>query len=295
MEENHEPPLPPHSESFINVINAIKFTSREIDILAFILGGRTAKKIASFLSLSPKRVENCISQIMLKLQCNSRMSIIDFLESSDKTPFLKRHYSMLVGKPSLEQPLSLPDEKPKLSEAIKTLDFLQKRKWKYTILAFFALICGLGFTTYKYHDNKMQKDTIRSDLVIPTESVFLNRLELMAQIEDRFKGQSGIQTIALVGPGGSGKTTLARQYVHPQKANVLWEINAETHESLKGAFENLAEALAKTKEGKKIFRELQEIKDTLARENKIIQFVKEHLKIYSNWLLIFDITPAIKQ
>lgn len=40
----------------LEVINEIKFTPREIEVIAFIVSGRATKKIASFLSLSPKTV-----------------------------------------------------------------------------------------------------------------------------------------------------------------------------------------------------------------------------------------------
>ena len=44
------------------------------------------------------------------------------------------------------------------------------------------------------------------------------------------------QTVALVGLGGSGKTTLAHQYANKQKANIVWEINAESIEKYRHIF-----------------------------------------------------------
>ena len=129
---------------------------------------------------------------------------------------------------------------------------------------------------------------LRSDLILPTNSVFLDRPELTQDINTKLINQKGIQTIALVGPGGSGKTTLARQYAHQQKENVIWEINAETHESLRASFENLAQALSQTEEDKKELRGLLEIKDPTKREENILQFVKKHLSSTPNWVLIYD-------
>lgn len=63
-------------------IQGIKFTTREIEIIAFILSGRSGKKTASFLSISPKTVENYTHNIKEKLKCNSREGIIDFIEKS---------------------------------------------------------------------------------------------------------------------------------------------------------------------------------------------------------------------
>ncbi len=56
----------------LQVINGIKLTRREIDIIAFFVCGRSAKKIAGFFSISPKTVENHVHNIMVKLGCNSR-------------------------------------------------------------------------------------------------------------------------------------------------------------------------------------------------------------------------------
>ena len=79
----------------IDKIKGIKFTYREIDIITYLLSRVTAKKIASFLFISPKTVETHIRNIMQKLECNSRESIIDFVESSDEILVLKKYYLFL--------------------------------------------------------------------------------------------------------------------------------------------------------------------------------------------------------
>lgn len=76
----------------------IKITSREMDIIACVLSGRTSKTIASFLSISPKTVETHIRSIMLKLECNSRDGIVNFIEKSGQLPFVKNRYQELLIK-----------------------------------------------------------------------------------------------------------------------------------------------------------------------------------------------------
>ena len=66
----------------LETINGIKFTWREIDIVAFMVHGKSTKKIASFLSISPRTVENHVRNIMMKIECNSREAIVDFVEKS---------------------------------------------------------------------------------------------------------------------------------------------------------------------------------------------------------------------
>src|SRR4051812_23407315 len=78
------------------VINETPFTSRELDILACLVNGRRVKMIAAFLSIAPKTVETHIRNIMLKLDCNSQESIINFIEKSDKLAQIKTHYISIL-------------------------------------------------------------------------------------------------------------------------------------------------------------------------------------------------------
>lgn len=129
---------------------------------------------------------------------------------------------------------------------------------------------------------------IRSDLPIPTDKTLLKRRNFMDQIEAFMNSNNGIKTVALVGIGGSGKTTIAHQYAVAQNLPVVWEINAETDSGLIKSFENLATALSQTKEEESILKGYATIKNLEERRDKIISFVKERLKLQAEWLLIFD-------
>lgn len=78
-------------------IGGISFTQREIDVTACILNGRSPKKIAAFLSISPKTVENHIRNIKIKLNCSTQEQVIDFLEASEHLAVIKKHYFNLLG------------------------------------------------------------------------------------------------------------------------------------------------------------------------------------------------------
>lgn len=418
-------------EKHLSTINNVHFTNREIDVIACLLSARRTSKTAFFLSIHPRTVETHIRNIMLKLGCNTREGIIDFIETSDKTSLLRNYYSLLRVNILFEQSLKdisklirdtnlncfLMTEKEKdsliihlrshlalvgiavstsakkrerdyvicvlpniitkdevspfLKKAIhgsrKTLFLLQERENRTEIpqmlkdldvidfakkenyyFSFFLLLKkllpDLNFDeiSAKFKDkykviypnsehphvtsNERKLDnrfvhqisrrcilammlvffafsgsllvfywsqgneilSFRSDLAIPTNAVRLDRPELIHQIDENLKKQDAIQTVALVGAGGAGKTTLARQYAHQQKAKIIWEINAETQESLKSSFEQLAQALAKTEEDKKVLREIEAIKDSEKREESILQFTKDHLKLCTNWFLIYD-------
>lgn len=76
-------------------ITDINFTQREIDILAYLLGGRSAKRIASFLDISPRTVEHHIRNIMMKLECHSQEKIKDLIQKSELYHELTNHYARL--------------------------------------------------------------------------------------------------------------------------------------------------------------------------------------------------------
>ncbi|OJW55181.1 MAG: hypothetical protein BGO67_05260 [Alphaproteobacteria bacterium 41-28] len=158
-------------------------------------------------------------------------------------------------------------------------------RWGFLSAVFIVSLIGIGYLAFHRYSSVPQ---IITNLVIPTESILLDRSELMARLDKKFKGNKGIQAVAIVGAGGGGKTTFAKQYAHPQKSPVIWEIHAETKGSLAASFESLAIELSKTEEDKIILTELQKIKNVTEKEEKIILFVKEHLRLYPNWVLIYD-------
>lgn len=197
------------------------------------------------------------------------------------------------GKQESEQDIfesSLHTHLPNLADDVKTNAIFKK---KTVLLGALPILLVLFVLKYGEFNGKSQTDakltaSIRSDMVIPTSSTFLGRLHVIDQIEKSLNDNGAIKTVAIVGIGGAGKTTIARKYALQQNANIVWEINAATREDLRESFERLAYALCKTEEEKTILMGLQNIKNNLEKDQKILLFVKERMKRISNWFLIYD-------
>ena len=156
----------------------------------------------------------------------------------------------------------------------------------FFIIVFSSVIYAMFYYGYVPENNKM--NSVRSAFHIPAKSLLFERPKLMKKIKEKIKGDKGIHVVALVGIGGAGKTVIARQYAREQNSTIVWEINAESKDTLSKSFEELAYVLSKYAQKNQEFKDIQEIKEPFDRKRKLIIFVQKLFKDYSNWVLLFD-------
>ena len=98
--------IPPSlHDKTLTILNGVKFTHREIDIITLIFHTRGSSKIAYLLCISTRTVETHTANIMRKMDANSREGIIDFVEKSGRAPWIKKHYRNLLNEVDFKKQL----------------------------------------------------------------------------------------------------------------------------------------------------------------------------------------------
>lgn len=124
-------------------------------------------------------------------------------------------------------------------------------------------------------------DTLPNNFYLERSSI-LNKMDRLLGIPN------SINTVALVGIGGSGKTTLAHQYANSHGTSIIWKSNAETPESTFTSLECLAYALCENETDKADFYEIQKITTLFKKEYMTFSFLKHRAPKHKDWILIYD-------
>lgn len=171
-------------------------------------------------------------------------------------------------------------------------------KKKYTILYTIFVVCIALSLVFFIAPMRLTTEVADAQILhefdVSAKGVLLDRPNVIAMIDDKFREMDGsIKILALIGSGGSGKTTIAGLYAEQSQNNLAWTINSETTEALLMSFERIAKAIARAKGVNNALYAILEIKSPEKRHNEIIEFVMDHLTNTDKWLLIYDNVESI--
>lgn len=180
-------------------------------------------------------------------------------------------------------------KKAKKKKNWRILNYLAR---KISLLPTVIIFSALASLLYSVFPENKQDSLIKSDLIIPIESAFLERNNITGAMNRKFNKQTSsksIPTVALIGAGGSGKTTIARDYGNRYKnAAVIWEFNAQSKYTLTSSMRDLAYSLANKPHLQAELGLIMKIENQQIYLKQLVQFVKTQLKQKSSWLLIYD-------
>lgn len=155
-----------------------------------------------------------------------------------------------------------------------------------------ALSIGIIFAMFTHKHNVSTAMSI--NFFLPDQKVLLSRRTIDKQLENVLSRSDGINVAVLLGIGGSGKSTIARQYGKGHKASIIWEINAETKHSILSSFEALAYVLCNNNNDRQELRNILDIKDFVKQEKQLLLFTQKQLKQLGRWIIIYDNVQLLK-
>lgn len=212
-------------KNFLSEIKDIKFTLREVDIIACVIHNRGEKKIAILLDISPKTVSAHVYNILNKMGFNSKDQIIDFIENAGQSAHFREYYLHLLLKIHFKKFLKKVSNN--LNKAGLELACSHNEKLANEIL--FEAIerdCNIANISLKSVSENIDTDLERFDFKkISAENYYLNFVEYILSLIPKEGNQE-------VGNGLKEEFLKSYQYVQDSySGKVLVEIQGKPQSS----------------------------------------------------------------
>lgn len=172
-------------------------------------------------------------------------------------------------------------------KSLPPLKNVDKKQWfsRCFLCLFIVILFGFSY----FYVAGIKNSTEISNIQQIDETLFLQRDFVLKSIDTSFSKQTGnVKMVVLYGPGGIGKTTLARHYLKQKHCDVTWEICAENKNSLIASFKTLAKKLAESKSEKDNLSIIESSQNSDITDSRIVEFVYKCLDDKKNWYLLLD-------
>lgn len=243
----------------------VSFSPQEVAIGAELSRNPSYKEIARKTSLSPKMVAYYMSTMMKKTGTSSKKEL---------SAFFRRNGASFAQQEASEG------------------EFSHENNYnKPFLILFLILLFILG--AYFFKKYSVQSPHVTN--VVSIKNNRLNRDKVVGSVVSVLGKQDEVRTVVIVGAGGAGKTTLARQILSSMNSRIRFEVNAETEDCLYNSFLDLAEYIANTNETKQELDVIKNLQNSDDKKKALIRFVSGILRKSEDWALMFDNVVSLRQ
>lgn len=216
------------------------------------------------------------------MNCFSRTAIMRVIEDSDKYDFIHSKYIEIRQLSHKKSQLIKKNFEKRDGYEINKVFVDRKLVIKIMISFITVLIVCLCLKSFNNDTN------LSYEIQLPSEYSLLPRENIKKKIEHIFKQHNLLSFVVLVGEAGIGKTTIARKYIKDHNFSIKAEIDAESEFKLIESFEDLIFLLLKNDEQLKSLKFIKSINSPEEKRKKLTILIKELLKGYKNWCIIYD-------
>lgn len=288
-------------------------TARQFDVLTCLLFNVTAKAIGKTLNIQYRTVQGHLQAICKKIGVDNKNDLLKFINLRG-SPSLQKdlkqrfkelelnissvsriNHSVIQRNPENNQVVNKTTNS--YGEYIDSKDITINQEincsksdendkniiLKKTVIVKFiiALFVCTGIVWFYTSQNKqLSFSKINRNIYI------LRRERDLKKLKKTDPNQFSIKV--LYGCGGSGKTTIAREYLKRLKSSVKYEINASSYDTLFSELIGLACALTRSKKQQESLLFINQISNPIERLRQVSRFVYDNLNDVSSWCILFD-------
>ncbi len=177
--------------SHLNTLNGIKFTRREMDVMACTLSGKSSKAIADILDISFRTVETHIYRVMQKLKYSSREELIQFIERSGHFSLVHTYYRHLLKQHVFEKGIHKLSEEIRKKNFSCTISYWKSKETPGDLIEYLEkdLTRASIKASIDIKKDKIHIKDLEQDFSSPSLKVYIGSRETIEKVYNTFKKQ----------------------------------------------------------------------------------------------------------